>query len=408
MKKAGLFILMVFLFGCANTGKKKNIVEPMHKFEKGTYGFDVEILEKNEEPLELINGNSRVLLSPKYQGRVMTSTAEGKQGKSYGWINHDLIKSGEILPQFNPVGGEERFWLGPEGGQFSIFFPAGKSFDFENWQTPACIDTKTYDIVSVKKTEAEFSTKIDLVNYSNFLFHLQVNRKVKILNNESLEDELSIHIPKNIKSVGYQTINRVKNIGEKSWKKESGLLSIWLLGMFNPSSSVTIFVPYKMNVESEYIVKDDYFGKIPADRLTVQNGLIFLRGDGKERGKIGIPPQRALPFLGSYDEKNKVLTIVKSEVPEKTRDYVNSAWKLQDFPFKGDAINAYNDGPLEDGSQLGPFYELESSSPALDLDPGVSAGHNQITVHFEGDESELSQICEQVFGIPLSEVKNVF
>ena len=50
-------------------------------------------------------------------------------------------------------------------------------------------------------------------------------------------------------------------------------------------------------------------------------------------------------------------------------------------PYSGDALNSYNDGPLEDGSQMGPFYELETSSPAAALKPGESITHSQITIH---------------------------
>ena len=58
----------------------------------------------------------------------MTSTARGLKGRSYGWINHDLIASKEIQKQMNAYGGEDRFWLGPEGGQFSLFFKKGDPF----------------------------------------------------------------------------------------------------------------------------------------------------------------------------------------------------------------------------------------------------------------------------------------
>ena len=51
-------------------------------------------------------------------------------------------------------------------------------------------------------------------------------------------------------------------------------------------------------------------------------------------------------------------------LPAGEREYVNSLWEIQDEPFRGDVVNSYNDGKLEDGTQLGPFYELESSSPA--------------------------------------------
>jgi hypothetical protein len=229
-----------------------------------------------------------------------------------------------------------------------------------------------------------------------------------LLNDVDIKSKLGIVYRESVKSVGYETSNQLKNTGSQNWEKETGLLSIWLLGMYNPSDEVTIIIPYKTEVESDYILKDDYFGKIPSDRLVIKNGIAFFKGDGKQRGKIGVPPQRALPVIGSYDAVNKVLTVVKCEVPKGLTDYVNSAWEIQEFPYKGDAINSYNDGPLDDGSQMGPFYELETSSPALALKAGEAAVYNQSTIHFEGTEEELNAICQQVFGVSLDEVKAVF
>jgi len=82
---------------------------------KGQYGYDAAFLKKNtRHVLELQDesGQSKVLLSADYQGRVMTSTAAGDSGSSFGWINYKLIESGEKKQHINPVGGEERFWMG--------------------------------------------------------------------------------------------------------------------------------------------------------------------------------------------------------------------------------------------------------------------------------------------------------
>ncbi|MBK6282367.1 MAG: hypothetical protein IPF54_06580 [Draconibacterium sp.] len=380
----------------------------MKTYEKGTYGYDLNFLKEHKKPLELQNGDARVLISPEYQGRVMTSSANGENGLSFGWINYDLIASGEIKNHINAVGGEERFWLGPEGGQFSIFFKPGTTFEFNNWQTPAAIDTEPFELVESSESAAEFSKSVQISNYAGFNFSFNVNRKISLLDNPSIKNELGIVYQEGVKSVGYSTQNKLTNTGNEAWIKETGLLSVWLLGMFNPSDEVTIIVPYKTEAESDYIVKDDYFGKIPSDRLVLKNGIAFLKGDGKQRGKIGIPPQRALPVIGSYDAANNILTMLKCEIPEGVNDYVNSAWEMQEFPFKGDAINSYNDGPLEDGSQMGPFYELETSSPALSLKPNETAIYKQTTIHFEGSEEELNAICQQVFGVSIGEVKAVF
>ncbi len=400
-------ILFSLIFSCTST-KQSKPTETMNTYEKGTYGYDLQFLQKHKKPLELKNGDARILISPEHQGRVMTSTADGETGKSYGWINHDLIASGELKEHINAVGGEERFWLGPEGGQFSLYFKNGSTFEFANWQTPACIDTEPFNLIISNDSVAGFSKAVSLMNYSDFLFMFDINRKVLLLNESQINTELSVKITPALKSVGYQTENSIKNTGTETWKKETGLISVWLLGMFIPSDSVTIIVPYKTDVMSDYIVKSDYFGAIPPDRLVVKEGFVFLKGDGKQRGKIGIPPQRAIPVLGSYDAANQILTIVRCEVFEGVTDYVNSAWEMQEFPFKGDAINSYNDGPVADGTQMGPFYELESSSPALALKPNETATYKQSTFHFEGTEEELNTVCMQVFGISIEEIKAVF
>jgi hypothetical protein len=112
--------------------------------------------------------------------------------------------------------------------------------------------------------------------------------------------------------------------------------------------------------------------------------------------------------MGSYDAENQVLTLVKCDIPKGVADYVNSAWEQQKYPYRGDAINAYNDGPLENGGQLGPFYELESSSPALALQKDSTGTYIQSTYHFEGAEEELDSICKQVFNISLEKIKSAF
>ena len=87
----------------------------------------------------------------------MTSSANGDEGRSFGWLNYKLIQAPQKKAQFNPVGGEERFWLGPEGGQYSLYFKQGDSFNIDHWQVPALIDTVAYEIADSSKERAVFS-----------------------------------------------------------------------------------------------------------------------------------------------------------------------------------------------------------------------------------------------------------
>lgn len=376
-------------------------------YAKGQYGFDLQLLQQHLKPVELKNGDACVLIAPEYQGRVMTSSASGMTGFSYGWINRDLIASGKVGPHINAYGGEERLWFGPEGGQFSIFFAKDATFDLAHWQTPACIDTEPFLTDTANATSAVFSKKVKLTNYSGFAFEVAVTRKVTLLSRADIVAKLAIALPDDVRMVAYETDNRLTNTGNQPWVKETGALSIWLLGMMNPSPDATVVIPYRPGGLGP-IVKDDYFGKVPADRLKVSEDGVFFKADGKLRSKIGIPPKRALPVFGSYDASNKVLTVVETAIDSSATDYVNSAWEIQKEPFAGDVINSYNDGPQADGSQMGPFYELESSSKAGFLKPGETLSHLQRTFHFEGDEAALSLIAVRKLGVSLEHIKAAF
>jgi hypothetical protein len=181
--------------------------------------------------------------------------------------------------------------------------------------------------------------------------------------------------------------------------------------MFRHSDETTIVVPYRGGPEEQLgaIVNDAYFGKVPADRLVVADGVIYFKGDGKYRSKIGVLPQRATGVLGSYDAAGHVLTIAQYTQPAGVTDYVNSMWELQEHPFAGDAVNSYNDGPPAPGKPpLGPFYELETSSPAAFLAPGGSIKHIHRTFHFQGDPGELDKISRAVLGVSLDQIEHAF
>ena len=375
-------------------------------FKKGTYGYDASFIKNHAKNIiELQNGDAKVLLCGDYQGRVFTSTATGDNGASFGWINYNLLSSGEKKKQFNPVGGEERFWLGPEGGQYSIYFKKDDPFDFAHWQVPALIDTIPYKIDESDETFAKFSLTTSVTNYSGKTFNVDITRIIRLLDKNSIEQKLNTTIPDEIKAVAYESNNQIKNAGNSAWSKDSGLLSIWLAGMFAPSEDAKVIIPFSPVKNAHNFLTDDYFGKIDPSRLIIKDSVLYFRCDGKSRGKIGLAPEIAKPIVCSYDFKKNVLTIVIPEV-HKDGNYVNAKWELQKEPYKGDVINSYNDGPLQGGSQMGPFYEIESSSPALELKFGETQEYHQTTMHLQGDYNSLKNLVHQLINIDLDDVKN--
>ena len=411
IRKIIILVLVAFVLpDCTHPGKMSLKKEKeMNTDSTALYGYNRDFLKKHTRIIELRNKDAVVALAPDWQGRVMTSSQDGDNGLSFGWINRNLISTGKLSKHINAFGGEERLWLGPEGGQFSIFFQGGKDFVYDNWQTPDFIDSTPWDVVSTSPLSATFRTSVSLKNYSGTSFDLSLDRSVILLGEKELTRATGISAGA-LKWVAYRSDNTITNKGRNEWKKESGLLSIWMLGMFTPSPSVVIVIPVKEGDDKALGVKvnDNYFGKISSDRLKVSGNHIFFRADGKSRGKIGIPPLRTAGIMGSFDSRNNILTLLFSSQPEGVTDYVNSAWQLQDKPYSGDAFNSYNDGPLADGSQMGPFYELETSSPAASLAPGKSLTHSQVTVHLTGDRKLLDEISIKTLGVTLNEIEEAF
>lgn len=371
-----------------------------HNYVMGTYAYDLKLLkDKGIETVELTSedGRSRVLAVPAWQGRVMTSTARGEGGESFGWINHKFIKEGVRSPQFNNWGGEERFWLGPEGGANSWYFAPGARQSFSNWKVPAPFDTDTFEVSGLSQSSVRFSRDVRLGNARGREFSIGMSRLLNILDRTDIE-EITGQLPKDVDFVGYRSDNSITNLGSEEWSEQSGMPSVWMLGMINPSQSTTVFIPY--NTEGTgTIVKDDYFGQMPPGRLSVHDGVVFFKIDGKYRSKIGLNASRTLGLVGAFDPEQGLLTILKTGIPAADSRFVNSQWGEQEDAFGGDALNSYNDGPTEDGTVMGPFYEIETSSPAAALAPGQTLTHSQTTIHIQGPAKALEDIIEKVFAI---------
>jgi hypothetical protein len=391
--------------------------EPKMNSLPSNFGEDLAFLQKHTDARVLRKGESAVAVVPAYQGRVMTSTARGDKGKSYGWLNYPLIRQGvlrgekavgKLEAKIHVFGGEERFWLGPEGGQFGIYFAPGAKFDFASWKTPAPIDTEPFDLVSCTENKAVFSRSFSVTNQSGTVFDLDVERTVRLLDRQEAGEALGTELPGALPFVAYQTSNRITNRGKKSWEPKSGLLSIWILGMYKPSPATVMAIPFRREGEGP-VVNDAYFGKISPDRLRQGPGVVFFRGDGASRGKIGIPPDRSTGFAGSYSPDLEVLTLVRCARPKKGEKYVNSMWEQQKDPYAGDAINAYNDGsPAPGEPPLGPFYELETSSAGAELAPGQSLTHVQTTAHVSGAPGQLDPLAVATLGVRVEDMQKAF
>jgi hypothetical protein len=380
-------------------------------YPKGTFGYDLQFLKSRDSGIIVLSaGDAQAIVSPKYQGKVFTSTASGPSGPGFGWINYEAVASDSIAPHMNAYGGEDRLWLGPEGGQFSIFFSPGADMTFENWQTPPGLDIEPWTLMSSDAFSVSMRKVLQLENYSGARLDATIDREVRLLSMRDSERILGIAIDPDLKWVGFESENTLTNTGSERWTKETGTLCVWILGMLKPSDRTTVVIPYVQGDGDDLgrIATTDYFGEIPPGRFKAEDGLIYFKADGKYRSKIGLSKKRATSVAGSYDAESGVLTVVQFDKPAKSAEYINQLWEIQEDPFAGDVINSYNDGPIEDGTQMGPFYELETSSPAAFLSPGESLTHRQRMFHFQGTREQLNRISQKVLGVGIEHIESAF
>ena len=371
-----------------------------------TFEEDVAFLSAHA-PVRVLTSPSggRIAISAEYQARVMTS-AVGAGKPSLGFINRHFIEAGQRGTPFDNYGGEDRFWLGPEGGQFGLYFPASKPFSFEFWQTPHELQEGAWQARAESPTSLTYARVFSVTNYAQRTFEVEVERKLTLLSADQANENLGVALPASVSWVGFSSDNKLTNKGRDPWQEASGLLSVWILSMFAPIPGTQVIVPFE-TAASGPIVNDAYFGKVPSDRLLVNEskGFLSFRADGQYRSKIGLGPARAKRALGSYSEPAQLLTLVLYTKPAGATRYVNSMWEHQSGPYAGDVVNSYNDGPPAPGKPpLGGFYEIESSSPAAALAPGESLSHEHQTYHFSGPRADLEVLARQVLGVSLSDL----
>ena len=87
-------------------------------------------------------------------------------------ILHDIdnachrLRAEGVTGRIAGIGHEERFWLGPEGGPFSLYFKGGQEQVYDNWVVPAVLDTEPFKVEAQNESSIRFVKDTRLTNAS--------------------------------------------------------------------------------------------------------------------------------------------------------------------------------------------------------------------------------------------------
>ncbi len=370
------------------------------------FGMDLDFLQKNSDCIVIGEGESFVAISPKLQGRVMTSTLGGNTGYSLGWINRKLIEDKKPESFQNLYGGEDRFWIGPEGTDFSVFFQKDSIYIGENWHIPAGLSSEPWTLIARSDKQAKFEKDLSFSNIKGEAFSVKAQREISFISKDNAVKILGLEVPESVKCVAFQSLNKLTNTGSKAWTEESGLLTIASMSCFHANKSTYGFIPYNVGDKLGNIITDTYNETLGTDRLSIFPTYVRMRLDGTKVGEVNMNPKRSRAIMGSYDAHRNILTIITYIAPEKSKKYFPANWRRTNTLFDGDAVSLYNNGsPKEGVFDAERFYETATYSPALALEPNKSQIHVQRVFHFQGSEYELGAIAYKLLGVSMKQLR---
>ncbi len=365
------------------------------------------MLKESKNDAYVLEGRRKgrqVLVSPSLTGRVVGTTYSGDQGQCNGFLFEKSFREG-MTDIWNNWGGEERYWLAPEGGPYSIQFD-GRANYFDNYHVQDGLNSIRYETEEVSKLGNSLCMKsqFGLKNNINTEFELEVTRRITALD----DCPYLAGAGPDCDFVGFQSESTVTNLNSFAWTKETGSLAHWHLGQFHLGPKTVAIAPFRQADTTDPPIREDYFrefcvdGRMPANRYWIRDGFVLFLADGTCRTKIGQNRSRATGLIGSFDLENNELHLMQYDFyPEL--EYIASYWyEEQTDPYGGDCISMAIEGPDKPGGPGGNCYELESLSPAMLLEPGQSFTFRTRTMHLKGPRTTMAKICRRQLGPEIS------
>ena len=381
---------------CVGGGEAQRAPPDRDLGEGGATAFERDLAFLREHDPDLVvlrSGDAALAASARYQGKVFTSTTGG--GESQGYIAYGAFAVDPPAARINAYGGEQRLWVGPEGGPLSVFFPADVPFAHEYWRTPAPIDREPWELASAGEREVSFRKTARFASRAGATFDARLDRRVELLDATELRERLGGEVVDELAGVGYVTANALTNVGAEPWTEQTGAPCLWALDMLPAGDSVVVVLPYRGATPATLDTTNaGYFGATPPERLRVVEGAVLFRGDGEEVGKVGLPPRRATGRLGAVDLERGVLTVVDFGLDPRAR-YLGMEWAEADDPYAGDAATSYNHDNRPAGAS---FFELESVGPAAFLAPGETSAHRHAVYHLAGPRHAVMSATRRLLG----------
>jgi hypothetical protein len=328
-----------------------------------TYHDALNYLAQKTPVIELYNQlGGRVVVCPEWNGRVLTSTCEGLDGDSFGFVDVQAIDA----ERFENFGGEDHWTISPLVHPFSV--------------------------ESIREHNAMLQRTLYMADANGKSVELHLSRSISLLHRQTLRtwfgDTIADLLEQtDVSMVGFCTENTI-------WSQERGYIASRQRGMFNASPHTCIIISTlpKDFTSEPFSVEIDYLSGSPHGRVRHLSDTLLLRADGHGRCRATIPFSLSPPIFGAVECRAGTLTLWTFELPDNS---------------EGNIIQIDNSGgsptPKPDWSA---HYEINCFSPAHKLLPETPLLYNQCTLHLNADNHILNNLIQQIFNISLENISH--
>ena len=321
---------------------------------------------------ELSNDNkTSIVVSPSLGGRIIGAFVDDD---NLLWVNPDIGNDWNA--------GGHRTWYAPEWGAKSIY---AKGDEF-TWSVPNIMDPGKYIVTNHDENELiEMKNEFSVRTTDNTKFSLEMTRRISLPEYDLFPEINSL----SDKKLSVQFEHTLKNCGEKPIKSE---ISLWSIIQVKPPGK--IFISLK-NHNSDNLFSDNYYEKIPRDRITIEDSHAKIFVDGARRYKLGFPPDNVngkIAYFSQFNEEVHYLILKTFEISDDGK-YVDKPHG--DKRQNGDAIQIYNHS---EGGDMG-FAELEAHAPAPYLDPGKEDSFKINILFVTSSPKEINHLKNKLFNV---------
>lgn len=300
----------------------------------------------------------RVAVCPEWNGRVLTSTCDGLDGNSFGYVNVQAIDAED----FENFGGEDLWTISPIDLSFTV------------------------ESIKENKTVLQRTLRMADANGKSVEFHL--SRSISLLSRPKIGTAFGDAVADSLKQEDVSVVAFRSENTIQSQEKVSVASRQRSMSNACPHTFIVVPTPPENFMPKPLPIDIDYLGGSPHGRIRHISGALLIRADGHGRCQATIPFSAVPPVFGAVELRSGTLTLWTFDVPEKSEEE--------------DVIRIYNHGqPRTGGSDWSTYYEINNFSVVRELLPGNALSYCQCTLHLNAGNDILGGLVGQIFDVSL-------